>query len=84
MGRGVPVASRAYDDDTETARFVASDGVTVKCFAVSAITIDQAEMIAYVDVELLALDEAAFRELADQALSPNLEPPTVHGGVTVS
>ena len=84
LARGVPVASRAYDDDAETARFVASDGMTVTCFAVSEITIDQAEMIAYVDVELLELDEAGFRELAEQALGPNLDPPTVPGGVTVS
>ena len=36
------VSSRAYDDETWTARFVDSDGRVVRCFAVAEITIDQA------------------------------------------
>jgi len=48
------ISSRAYEDETWTARFVASNGHTVRCFAVSDITIDQAEMIAAVRMDLLA------------------------------
>jgi hypothetical protein len=71
---GMPVASRAYDDDTETARFVACDGVTVKCFSVGGITIDQAEMIAFVGADLVPLDEPSFRLLVEQALGPTFDP----------
>jgi hypothetical protein len=68
-----PVASRAYDDETWTARFVASDATEVKCFTVSDITIDQAEMIAAAcpDISGLKLDE--FRQAVEQALGPTLE-----------
>jgi hypothetical protein len=71
--QGGPISSRAYDDDTWTARFVASDGTIVKCFAVSDITIDQAEMIAFVGADLIAMDEPAFRELVAKALGPTLD-----------
>jgi hypothetical protein len=70
------VSSRAYDDERETARFVASDGVIVKCFTVSEITIDQAEMIAFVGVDILGLGEPEFRELVERALGPTLDAPT--------
>ena len=68
-----PLASRAYDDETWTARFVASDASEVKCFTVSDITIDQAEMIAAAcpDVGGLELDE--FRQAVEQALGPTLD-----------
>jgi hypothetical protein len=75
LAGGAAVSSRAYDDDTETARFVASDGAVVKCFAVSDITIDQAEMIAFVGADLAALEEPGFRELVVQALGPTFDPP---------
>ena len=35
---GKPVSTRAYEDDTRTARFVESDGSVVMCFAVADIT----------------------------------------------
>jgi len=68
-----PLASRAYHDETWTARFVASDATLVKCFTVSDITIDQAEMIAAAcpDVGALELDE--FRRAVEQALGPTLD-----------
>jgi hypothetical protein len=75
LAGGAPIASRAYDDDTETARFVASDGGVVKCFAVSGITIDQAEMIAFVGADLAALEEPGFRDVVVQALGPTFDPP---------
>ena len=68
-----PLASRAYDDETWTARFVASDATLVKCFTVSDITIDQAEMIAAAcpDISGLRLDE--FRQAVEQALGPTFD-----------
>jgi hypothetical protein len=67
------VSSRAYDDETWTARYVASDGHIVKCFAVSDITIDEAEMIAAACVDIPG-DEAGFREAVAQALGPLFDP----------
>jgi hypothetical protein len=69
-----PVASRAYDDDSWTARFVASDGCMVKCFAVTAITIDQAEMIAAACQHLSAWDENEFREAVVESLGTMIDP----------
>jgi hypothetical protein len=70
---GRPVSSRAYDDETWTARFVASDGRVVKCFAVTDITIDQAEMIAAACIDISAWDEALFRETVAQSLGPTID-----------
>ena len=70
---GKPVTSRAYDDETGTARFVVSDGRSVKCFAVTDITIDQAEMIAAACIDSSDWDEAAFRETVVQSLGPTLD-----------
>src|SRR6202158_4210935 len=68
-----PLASRAYDDETWTARFVASDATEVKCFTVSDITIDQARRVAPAcpDISGLALDE--FSRTVEQALGPTLD-----------
>jgi len=68
-----PVSTRAYDDDTWTARFVASDGRIVKCFAVTDVTIDQSEMIAAAGIDVLACDEAQFREAVARSLGPTLD-----------
>ena len=73
LARRRAIASRAYDDGARTARFVATDGAVVKCFTVSDITIDQAEMIAAVGVDLMEIDEANFRELVALALGPTLD-----------
>ena|SRR5580658_9332084 len=70
---GEAVSSRAYDDETWTARFVASDGVSVKCFAVTDITIDQAEMIAAACMDVFGCDETGFRELVARSLGPTLD-----------
>jgi hypothetical protein len=72
---GEAVSTRAYDDETWTARFVASDGVRVKCFAVTDVTIDQSEMIAAAGIDILACDEAVFREAVAQSLGPTLDSP---------
>jgi hypothetical protein len=63
-----PVSTRAYEDETQTARFVVSDGNTVKCFTVANVTIDQAEMIAAACEDMHAGGEKAFREAVEQAL----------------
>jgi hypothetical protein len=52
---------------------VASDGAMVKCFAVTNITIDQAEMIAAACLEISAWDEAEFRETVLQSLGPTID-----------
>jgi len=67
------VSSRAYDDETWTARFVDSDGQVARCFAVTDITIDQAEMIAAACIDIPALDETQFRELVAQSLGPTID-----------
>ncbi len=71
---GESTSSRAYDDASWTARYVVSDGTVVKCFAVTDITIDQAEMIAAVSLDSSAWDEASFREAVAQALGPTFDP----------
>jgi len=63
------ISSRAYDDATWTARFVASDGDVVKCFTVHGVTIDQAEMIAAVCIDISAWQETEFREAVDRVLA---------------
>jgi hypothetical protein len=73
LQNGKAVSSRAYDDETWTARFVASDGELVKCFTVSGITIDQAEMIAAACLDTFAWDESAFRVAVAEALGPTLD-----------
>lgn len=67
---GRSVSTRAYDDDTGTARFVESDGKTARCFTVTAITIDQAEIIA---AECLGMkwDDQTFRIAVERALGPS-------------
>jgi hypothetical protein len=62
------LSTRAYDDETGTARFVESDGSIATCFTVTDITIDQAEMIEIECEELAAKDEKAFREAVERAL----------------
>ncbi len=74
LHRGELMSSRAYDDETWTARFVSSDGQVVKCFAVTDITIDQAEMIAAACADHPAQDEADFRETVAQSLGPTFDP----------
>ncbi len=69
------ISSRAYDDETWTARFVASDGIVVKCFTVADITIDQAEIIAAVCLDQSAWQEAEFRGMVEQVLAPMPDPP---------
>ena len=72
LAGGQHVASRAYDDDTWTARFVAADANQVTCFTVGNITIDQAEMIAAACPDICGLDLARFQELVALALGPTL------------
>jgi hypothetical protein len=76
LGGGKPVSSRAYDDDAWTARFVSSDGVIVKCFTVTNVTIDQAEMIAGVSPDFSAWQEPEFREMVKEILAAAPDPPT--------
>jgi hypothetical protein len=74
LGEGKPVSSRAYDDDSWTARFVASDGRVVKCFSVTGITIDQAEMVAAACQHLSAWDEDEFRQAVVESLGSMIDP----------
>jgi hypothetical protein len=63
-----PTSTRAYEDDTQTARFVESDGTRVMCFAVAEVTIDQAEMIENVWERVCALNEDDFRRICAEVL----------------
>ena len=63
-----PVSTRAYEDETWTARFVESDGKTVMCFKIAPVTIDQAEMIEMQWERNVALSETAFKRAVEQAL----------------
>jgi hypothetical protein len=68
LSSGEPVSTRAFDDASFTARFVASDGAAVRCFTVVGISIDQAELIALACERIDPFDEHSFREAAQQAL----------------
>jgi hypothetical protein len=68
-----PVSTRAYEDESQTARYVESDGNSVMCFTVTAVTIDQAEMIEAEWEGICALDEAAFQKAVEQALQEHVE-----------
>ena len=71
MGRKV-VSTRTFDDDAMIARFVRSNGATVTCYKVEAVTIDEAEMIA---AQCELLDEWSaenFSNAVHVALDPDL------------
>ena len=70
LGTKEALNTRAYEDESQTARFVISDGTTVTCFTVTDITIDQAEMITIECEKSDAWSEGAFREAAARALGP--------------
>jgi hypothetical protein len=73
---GEPVITRAFDDESFTARFVASDGTTARCYTVAGISIDQAELIARACEDIDQYSEQAFRDSVEQALHdcPDLPP----------
>ncbi len=71
MERSV-VSTRTFDDDAMIARFVRSNGTTVACYAVEAVTIDEAEMIA-AQCELLEdWNVKSFSRAVHVALDPDL------------
>jgi len=47
----------------------------VKCFTVIDVTIDQAEMIAAVCVDLSTWQEAEFHDMVARVLGPTPDPP---------
>jgi hypothetical protein len=65
------VSTRTFDDDAMIARFVRSNGTTVACYTVEAVTIDEAEMIA-AQCELLDdWNVASFANAVHVALDPD-------------
>jgi hypothetical protein len=70
LGTKEALNTRAYEDESQTARFVISDGTTVTCFTVTDITIDQAELITIECEKSDAWSDTAFREAAVRALRP--------------
>jgi hypothetical protein len=65
------VSTRTFDDDAMIARFVRSDGTSVACYTVEAVTIDEAEMIA-AQCELLDdWNVASFSRAVHIALDPD-------------
>jgi len=66
------VSTRTFDDDAMIARFVRSNGTSVACYAVEAVTIDEAEMIA-AQCELLEdWNRENFSRAVHVALDPDL------------
>jgi hypothetical protein len=66
------VSTRTFDDDLLIARFVRSNGTTVACYTVEAVTIDEAEMIA-AQCELLDdWNVENFSNAVHLALDPDL------------
>jgi hypothetical protein len=66
------VSTRTFDDDAMIARFVRSDGTSVACYTVEAVTIDEAEMIA---AQCELLDDwniEGFSRAVHVALDPDL------------
>jgi hypothetical protein len=65
------VSTRTFDDDAMIARFVRSDGITVMCYTVEAVTIDEAEMIA-AQCELMDVwNVESFSHAVHLALDPD-------------
>ena len=73
LAKKEPLNTRAYDDETQTARFVISDGNIAICFAVTEITIDQAELITIACEESNEWSAASFPEAASRALGEPVE-----------
>jgi hypothetical protein len=65
---GEPQNTRAYDDDSQIARFVISNGSIATCFTVADITIDQAEMITLACEETDEWDEESFQRAISRVL----------------
>jgi hypothetical protein len=68
LSKGEPLSTRAYDDETQIARFVESDGRVVICLTVIGVTIDQAEMIEIERENMGVVDEATFPGAVSRAL----------------
>ena len=73
---GRSVAAKAYEDDANLGRFVFSDGVTVLCFTVTGITLEQATAIATVCDEMgTSWTAKAFKSAVETALGGKLGRP---------
>jgi uncharacterized protein (DUF302 family) len=81
------VSTRAYDDETMTARFVRSNGQTVACYTVTDVTIDEAEMIAaqceLMDDWNVGSFAAAVHLALDADVPEHLSPATHEGDATM-
>jgi len=73
---GEPVYTRAYHDETSSARFVVSDGTTAMCFTVTNITIDQAEMIATACEQISEWGSETFQSAVELALGVDFRRPS--------
>lgn len=65
-----PISTRAYDDETRTARYVKSDGIVVTCFTLADVTIDQAEIVAAACEGTPVSNPQEFQDLVELALGP--------------
>jgi hypothetical protein len=66
------VSTRTFDDDAMIARFVRSNGTTVACYTVEAVTIDEAEMIAAQSELLEDWNVESFSRAVHLALDPDV------------
>ena len=73
LAKKEPLNTRAYDDESRTARFVISNGDIAICFAIIDITIDQAELVTIACEESNEWGAASFPEAASRALGEPVE-----------
>jgi hypothetical protein len=66
------VTTRTFDDDAMIARFVRSNGMTVACYTVEGVTIDEAEMIAAQCELVNDWNVESFSNAVHTALDPEL------------
>jgi hypothetical protein len=58
-----------YDNDTQSARFLAADGVSFICFVVTGITLSQARMISRQTDHMVEWTVEQFHRVVERALN---------------
>jgi hypothetical protein len=75
LGPGKTVAAKRYESEAHLCRFVFSDGVTVLCFTVTEITLDEAAAIAAACDEMgVSWSTKAFKSAVEDTLGGRFRP----------